>query len=101
MTTSILSDAARGEVGLFVAQSLVTAFAHGDWEAARTISPQLPEWSDAKYAKGFAGLDEAFMTSSDSLIWGQQADTPDESSCGSSRLPTTREQQLLAPPCTA
>ena len=70
VTTSVLSDASRSAVALFVAQSLVTAFAHGDWEAARTISPQSPEWSDAKYAKGFAGLNEAFLTSSDSLIWG-------------------------------
>ena len=69
-TPSVLSDSARGEVALFVAQSLATAFAHGDWTAARTISPQSPEWSDAKYAKGFAGLDEAFVTPSNSLILG-------------------------------
>lgn len=41
-----------------VAQQLATAFADGDWDAARRISPN-PVWDDATYEEGFAGLEDA------------------------------------------
>lgn len=56
-TTSV--QVAQRATPLSLAQQLVTAFADADWETARRLSPQDPEWSDAKYAKGFAALDDA------------------------------------------
>jgi hypothetical protein len=42
--------------GVALAQQLASAYADGDWETARRISP-LPEWDDATYEEGFAGLE--------------------------------------------
>ena len=46
--------------GVQVAQQLATAFADGDWDTARAISPR-PVWDDATYEEGFAGLDAATL----------------------------------------
>ena len=59
MTLSPTSDESRSAAALAAAQALVDAFAGRDWTAARTISPQTPEWSDQWYAADFAGLDKA------------------------------------------
>lgn len=44
------------DAGLILAQQLATAYADGDWETARRISP-LPAWDDATYEEGFGGLE--------------------------------------------
>jgi hypothetical protein len=48
------------DAGLVVAQQLATAYAVGDWETARRISP-LPKWDDATYEEGFAGLEASTL----------------------------------------
>lgn len=57
--------------GLGLAQQLATAYADGDWETARQISP-LPAWSDATYDEGFAGLDASTLVLADSAIIGDR-----------------------------
>jgi hypothetical protein len=44
------------QLGMLLAQQLATAFADGDWDTARRISP-LPAWDDQTYEDEFAGLE--------------------------------------------
>lgn len=57
--------------GLELAQRLATAFAEGDWDTARDISP-LPEWDDETYEEGFAGLEAATL-----YLGGSRRESPD------------------------
>jgi hypothetical protein len=45
---------------MLLAQQLATAYADGDWETARRISP-VPAWDDETYEEGFAGLEASTM----------------------------------------
>jgi hypothetical protein len=55
-TTTTTTPEEPWNVGLEVARALGDAFANGDWDTARLISP-LPEWTDKVYEEGFDGLE--------------------------------------------
>jgi hypothetical protein len=55
---------------MILAQQLAGAFADGDWNTARRISP-LPAWDDRTYEKGFAGLEASTV-----FLGGADLSTP-------------------------
>lgn len=58
-TTTVPSGGDRINLALGDGSKAGHSLADGDWDTARVISPQYPEWSNQKFEQGFAGLESA------------------------------------------